>query len=114
MGTAFIVVNTEDWTQRTFTERDGSQWVVEGECDTERCGAVCCKVADWRGVVGEQCAHLLPDMRCSPHAERGMATKPISCALWPLRKVDVDKVNELAERFHFTDRCHLEVVPWQP
>lgn len=109
----FVIVNTNDWQQGTFVDRDGTCWRVVGECDTDRCGAVCCKVADWRGRVGSRCELLRDDLRCSPHAERGPACKPVSCLLWPLRPIDVTKTNELAERLGFEWRCHLEVVPWQ-
>ena len=30
-----LQINTEDWSQGVFTDRDGSRWVVEGECDTD-------------------------------------------------------------------------------
>jgi hypothetical protein len=107
---ATLQVLTDTWSMREFTDRDGTTWRVVGQCDTARCGAVCCKVADWTGVVGTQCEHLQDDLRCRPHAQRGMACKPLSCALWPLRQGDVDCVNALAKRFGFSQRCHLELV----
>lgn len=111
---AVLAVLTDSWGQSVFRDRDGSQWRVKGRCDTSRCGAVCCKVADWRGLVGFQCEYLRPDLKCRPHAERGPATKPASCLFWPLRQLDVDSINAKAERLGFSERCHLEVVPWQP
>ena len=112
--TAYLTVLTDNWKQGHFEDRDGTVYEVKGECDTARCGAVCCKVADWTGKVGVKCSKLTDDLFCEPHLEHGPATKPVSCLFWPLRPVDVETVNKLAERFDMPERCHLEVVEWQP
>jgi hypothetical protein len=114
MTNAHLAICTDDWSQGPFYDRDGSAWMVKGECDQERCGAVCCKVANFTGKVGQPCVKLTEDLLCQPHRDYGQATKPVSCLFWPLRQADVEKVNELAERLGYDKRCHLEVISWQP
>lgn len=106
-----LVVNTDDWSAVSFTDRDGKAYHVEGECDQDRCSAVCCRVADWRGVMGKgPCEYLTDDNKCAPHKERGPACKPVACWFWPKRQIDIDTVNNAAEKYGIKGRCHLKVV----
>lgn len=111
---AELIIATDNWQPQVFTDRDGKQYVVEGSCDTSRCNAVCCRVANWRGRIGRgPCEFLMDDNKCHFHAEGGPACKPVACWYWPLRQVDVDGVNAVAERLGLEHRCHLRVVEWQ-
>ena len=113
MGEAILIVSTDDWSQKGFTDRDGKHYRVEGECDTPRCNAVCCRVANMWGETGKgPCHNLMDDNRCEPHAKRGPGCKPVSCWFWPKRQIDIDTVNAQAERFGMPQRCHLKVVEW--
>lgn len=88
---------------------DGVPFKIEGECDVSRCGAVCCRIMNWTGKVGNTCEYLDKDLLCSFH-RRDIHCKPISCLLWPTKPIDIDKTNEIAERLGYDFRCHLKVV----
>lgn len=87
----------------------GKRYRVEGECNTDICGAMCCKVMDWTGKVGGPCEYLDTDLKCKLH-KQDIHCKPISCLLWPIKKVDIIATNALAERFNMPERCLLKVV----
>ena len=103
-----IPVTLQDCSWSEF-EIDGQRYRVDGECDTSRCGAVCCKVMNWRGRVGNPCEYLQDDLRCAFHAA-DVHCKPISCLLWPTKPIDIEATNKIAERLGFSERCHLRVV----
>lgn len=88
----------------------GKYYALEGECDTDRCGAVCCKTASLQGRVGEgPCRFLQGDLRCELHAI-SRHVKPISCLVWPTSQASIDVMNEQAERLGLEGRCHLKMV----
>ncbi len=109
--TISITLNLSDCTFDRMDYFDKS-YRIKGECDTSRCKAVCCQIMNWKGKVGERCEFLLDDYRCMFHAQ-DIHCKPVSCLMWPVKPLDIEKVNEIAERLGFKERCHLEVVPWQ-
>jgi len=88
---------------------DGKRYETQGECDTAICGAVCCKISKWTGEVGAECEFLRPDLKCMFHVQ-DIHCKPISCLIWPMKPADVAKVQEMAERMGFSERCLLKVV----
>lgn len=115
MAEGLVTLSTEDWSLRALTARDGRRLRVEGyrdgRCPTEICGAVCCRVMDQWGRAGTCCEALdRESLSCRPHARGGPACKPLSCWLWPLGPADIDKVNELAQRFGHAGRCQLRIV----
>ena len=106
-----LVVDTDDWSIISFKDRDGCFYKVVGECETEKCNAVCCRVANWQGIMGQgPCSYLTEDNKCSTHKERGFGTKFLSCWVWPKRQIDIDTVNAAAEKYGMEHRCHLKVV----
>lgn len=118
-----IPVNYDDYAYPVIEYDDGSRWKVEGyvvdkdhnnrpylRCPTEICQAVCCRVANLRGRVGEgACEFLGNDHKCNLH-RMGLGCKPISCVLWPTKTQDVETANSLAERLGLPGRCQLRVV----
>ncbi len=103
-----ITVRLQDCDWGEFTH-DGVKHKVDGECNTDVCGAMCCKVMNWKGVVGERCEFLDDDLKCMFH-KRDVHCKPISCYLWPTKQVDITTTNDLAKRFNMKERCLLKVV----
>ena len=83
---------------------------VDGKCPTDICGAVCCKVCNLQGRVGEgPCEFLDSDDLCRLH-KMNVHCKPVSCLVWPTSQESIDGANKLAERLGFAGRCQLRMV----
>lgn len=111
----YSTIQIEGWKPGEITGRDGKRYRVEGYidgyCPTGLCEAVCCHTSDiYEGSIGSgPCRYLTGDRLCELHA-RSPGLKPISCMVWPVRQLDVDSVNEKAERLGLKGRCQLRVV----
>lgn len=111
---SFVTLRIEDWRVVEIVGRDGHRYevtgYVNGQCPTEKCGALCCQKIPWDGRMGAgPCEFLNQDtLKCKLHEARGPACKPLSCWLWPVRPGDVASINE-----RYADgekRCYLDLV----
>jgi len=77
------------------------------KCQTDICGAVCCRSAHFRPDREPPCEYLTDHLTCELHDVGGKACKPLGCAEYPRSQVDIDMINELAEQGGFAERCLL-------
>lgn len=102
-----------------YIDNRGKRYVVEGynedgTCPTDVCNAICCRLSSLDGKVGAgPCEFLTDSNLCSLH-ERSIHCKPVSCLVWPTSPKSIEKMNEIAEREGFKERCQLRMVEWQP
>ena len=82
---------------------------VDGKCPTDDCNAVCCRISNLQGRVGEGPCQFLEDNLCGLHA-MSPHCKPVSCLVWPTSQQSIDKANEIAERLGLQGRCQLRMV----
>lgn len=78
-------------------------------CQTEICGAICCKTWSFRPDTPGPCEFLTEDLQCELHLVGGPPCKPMGCAQFPLSQADVDGMNAQLEALGVPERCLLGV-----
>lgn len=94
----------------------------DGSCPTDICNAICCRISNFQGRVGQgPCEHLECDTCLCKFHKISAHLKPVSCLVWPTNQDSIDVANQTAERLGLEGRCQLRMVEveggeyeWQP